>query len=209
MDFDLTGLIFLIFALVMGLTLHEFAHALVGHWLGDRTAHQEGRLSLNPVVHIDPFATLLLPLLLIIAGLPVFAAAKPVPFNPWALKYRKWGAAMVAFAGPLTNLLLAIFFALWLANVAALPDATKVLFDTIIRVNIALFVFNMLPIPPLDGSRIAYAAFPFVRDTFDRLERAGLMIIFLIVLLASPFIAQVIGGAIQLFYGIFVPSIGH
>src|SRR5688500_8719101 len=109
MDFSLTGLVFLLFALIMALTLHEFAHALMGDWLGDRTARQEGRLTLNPIAHIDPFMTVLLPVLLILLKSPViFGAAKPVPFNPWAVRFGKWGAAMVAVAGPAMNFLLAI-----------------------------------------------------------------------------------------------------
>src|SRR3954463_12463752 len=99
-------------ALVLALTLHEFAHALMSHYLGDTTAKDRGRLTLNPLAHIDPFATLALPLILILLHSPVvFGAAKPVPFNPWAVRWGRWGAALVALAGPLTNLLLACFFA--------------------------------------------------------------------------------------------------
>ena len=108
-------LLFLIISLILAVTLHEFCHALVGHWLGDPTAQQRGRLTLNPLAHIDPFTTLALPILLILTHSPVvFGAARPVPFNPWALRYGRLGAAMVAAAGPLTNLGLGIFFALWL-----------------------------------------------------------------------------------------------
>src|SRR5689334_16799120 len=96
-------------ALVLALTLHEFAHAWMGHQLGDTTARDQGRLTLNPLAHIDPFATLALPLLLMLLHAPVFAAAKPVPFNPWAVRGGRWGAAMVALAGPFTNLMLAAF----------------------------------------------------------------------------------------------------
>src|SRR6185312_46881 len=103
-----------VIALVIGLTLHEFAHAWMGHYLGDRTAQDQGRLTLNPLAHIDPLATLALPLLLILIHSPVvFAAAKPVPFNPWAVRGGRWGAALVGAAGPLTNLLIALFFSLW------------------------------------------------------------------------------------------------
>src|SRR5438309_9524460 len=97
-------LIFLLVALLLGLVLHEFMHGYVSYLLGDDTAKRQGRLTLDPRAHIDPFTTLLLPLLLILLHLPVFAAARPVPFNPWAVKYGRWGAAMVAAAGPLTNL---------------------------------------------------------------------------------------------------------
>src|SRR5476651_866632 len=100
-------------ALIVALTLHEFAHGLMAHYLGDSTAKDQGRLTLNPLAHIDPLATLALPLLLILIGSPVvFAAAKPVPFNPWAVRGGRWGAALVGLAGPATNLLLAVFFAI-------------------------------------------------------------------------------------------------
>ena len=202
MEFNLIGIIFLIFALVMALTLHEFAHAWMSDYLGDRTARQEGRLSINPLVHIDPFMTLLLPATLILLHSPViFGAAKPVPFNPWAVRYGKWGAAMVAAAGPAMNLLLAVFFALWLRFLPVSVEFIP-LFITIISINIALMVFNLIPLPPLDGSRIVYAAVPPIRDLFDRLERSGLLIVFAILLLAGPlfipFISALVGAILHL-----------
>src|SRR5690348_6727574 len=109
------SLVFLIIALILSLTLHEFMHAWMSHYLGDTTAERSGRLTLNPLAHIDPFMTLLLPVALILAHSPVvFGAARPVPFNPWNVRFGKWGSALVALAGPLTNLFLGIFFALWL-----------------------------------------------------------------------------------------------
>ena len=165
-------------ALILGLTLHEFAHALMGHYLGDTTAQEAGRLSINPLVHIDPLTTLALPLLLILAGSPVvFAAAKPVPFNPWQVRYGRWGAALVAIAGPLTNLVLAIIFGLYLRFAPIGPNVGQ-FFYTIVVTNVALFVFNLIPFPPLDGSRVLYAASPIqVREVMDRIESAGFMAI--------------------------------
>jgi Zn-dependent protease len=186
MNYDILGLIGVLGGLVLGLALHEFAHALMGHYLGDTTAKDQGRLTINPFAHIDPFSTLLLPLFLILAGLPVFAAAKPVPFNPWALRGGKWGAAAVAAAGPFTNLAIALFCAIWLHLVAGGSPVAFVLLGSIISVNVGLFVFNLIPIPPLDGSRVLYAAAPAsVREVMDRIEQAGLVVIFGVVLLLS------------------------
>jgi Zn-dependent protease len=186
MSYEMLGLVGTIVGLVLGLVLHEFAHAWMGHYLGDTSAKDQGRLTLNPMAHIDPFATLLLPLFLIIAGLPVFAAAKPVPFNPWALRGGRWGAAAVAAAGPFTNLIIALICSVWLHLVAGGSPAAFVVLGSIIAVNCGLFIFNLIPIPPLDGSRILYAvAPPGLRQGMDNLERMGLMVIFGLVLLLS------------------------
>ena len=186
MNYDVLGLISTLIGLVLGLALHEFAHALMGHYLGDTTAKDQGRLTLNPLAHIDPFTTLLLPIFLIIAHLPVFAAAKPVPFNPWALRGGRWGAAAVAAAGPFTNLLIALICAFWLHFVAGSSIVAYIVLGSIISVNVGLFVFNLIPLPPLDGSRVLYAvAPPAMRDVMDRIEAAGLMVIFIFVLVMS------------------------
>jgi Zn-dependent protease len=208
MDYDLLGLIGTLVGLILGLALHEFAHALMGHYLGDTTAKDQGRLTLNPLAHIDPFTTLLLPIFLMIAQLPVFAAAKPVPFNPWALRGGRWGAAAVAAAGPFTNLLIALICSVWLHFVATGSPAAFVVLGSIIAVNCGLFVFNLIPLPPLDGSRVLYAvAPPAVREVMDNIERAGLVVIFGMVLLFSytP-IGQVLSQTIQGLTSLFLPS---
>jgi Zn-dependent protease len=201
-------LLYLIFALVLALTLHEFAHALASDWLGDRTARNEGRLSLNPLVHIDPVMTLLLPATLILLHSPVvFGAAKPVPFNPWAVRWGKWGAAIVAVAGPLMNILLAVFFALWLRFVPLEPGVVP-LFISLISVNIGFAVFNMIPIPPLDGSRVLYAVAPAgLRDIMDRIEQAGVVVIFGLLLLAGPIIMPLISAVTGAIMRLLVPGL--
>lgn len=193
-------------ALLFALTLHEFAHAWVGHSLGDRTAADQGRLSLNPLAHIDPFLTLALPLLLIIAGSPfVFAAAKPVPFNPWALRGGKWGAALVAVAGPLTNLALAGFFAIWY-QLVPLSNISAMFFQMAIIINISLFVFNMIPFPPLDGSRLLYAVAPEgLRDVMDRIERAGFVFLLLIMFVGYRFISGYVASITTFIINVLVP----
>lgn len=203
----LESLIFYLPALVLAVTLHEFAHAWAGHMLGDTTASSRGRLSLNPAAHIDPFATLLLPLMLILIGSPViFGAAKPVPFNPWAVRYGKWGAVMVALAGPATNLLLAALFALWL-NLVPLGGWAVTFALTMVTVNAAFFVFNMIPFPPLDGSRLLYAVAPIgLRDVMDQIERTGLVAVFVLLLLAGPIISPFVGQMVGVIVGILLPG---
>ena len=186
MNYDLLALVSQVVGLILGLVLHEFAHALMGHYLGDTTAKDQGRLTLNPLSHIDPFSTLMLPLFLLIAHLPVFAAAKPVPFNPWAVRGGRRGAAAVAAAGPITNIIIAIVCSIWLNLVAAHSLVAFIVLGSIIKVNVGLFIFNLLPIPPLDGSRVLYAFSPAgLRELMDRIEGGGLMVIFLLVLLLS------------------------
>lgn len=196
-------------ALVLALTLHEFAHALMGLYLGDTTAKDRGRLTLNPLAHIDPIATLALPLLLILVHSPiVFAAAKPVPFNPWAVRGGRWGAALVAVAGPFTNLILAIFFAIW-ARVLPLNDVSATFFGALIVVNVGLFVFNMIPFPPLDGSRLLYAVAPEgLRDVMDRIERAGFVVLMAVMLVGYQFIAPIVGTVIIAIVRLLIPSSG-
>src|SRR5687768_7485872 len=118
---DITYILVVLGVILISMTLHEAMHAFVGYWLGDDTAKLEGRLTLNPIKHIDPFLTIVLPLTLAIIGAPIFGGAKPVPFNPARVRYDEWGAALIAIAGPLTNLLIAfIAFGVWV--VAGLPE---------------------------------------------------------------------------------------
>jgi Zn-dependent protease len=206
---DPAGLFAKLLALLVGLVLHEFMHGYVAHRLGDNTAQAEGRLTLNPAAHIDPFATLFLPLALILIGSPiVFAAAKPVPFNPWMLKGGRWGAALVAAAGPLTNLVIAILAGIALQFFTASPVLGTILFDMILT-NVGLFIFNLIPFPPLDGSRILYAVVPAnVREGMDRIERGGLagIGIFLLVLYVTP-LGSFVNGLIISVVRILIPNI--
>ena len=201
--------------ILISMTLHEAMHGFVAYWLGDDTAKQQGRLTLNPIKHIDPFLTILLPLVLAAAGAPIFGGAKPVPFNPDRVRYDEWGAALVALAGPLTNLLLAFvtfgIAALLGFNVAGFHYSTVVemILTYGVLVNLGFFVFNMIPIPPLDGSRVLYALAPdFVRRGMEFIEQYGLIFIFAIVLLGSSVIGMimqtVIVALLDLFSKIFI-----
>lgn len=189
-------IVYLVGALIIALTLHEFAHALMADWLGDSTARALGRLTVNPIAHIDPFMTVLLPVMLILSGSPiVFGAAKPVPFNPHAVRYGKWGAALVALAGPTTNFILAIFFAAW---IRLFHLGTGGFLAEVVVINIVLGIFNLIPFPPLDGSRVLYAAAPYpVREVMDRIERAGMIAIVVLIVVIFPFIRPWVVGAVE------------
>jgi Zn-dependent protease len=194
MGIDFVYIAIVIIVILLSMTLHEAMHGFMAYWLGDDTAEREGRLTLNPIKHIDPFLTILLPVMLALIGAPVFGGAKPVPFNPARLKYDEWGAALVALAGPMTNFIIAFLlfasYALFHINEATI--AGKFLTIGVI-VNLGFFVFNMIPIPPLDGSRVLYALAPeFVRRGMETIERYGLIFIFAIVLIASPLLGKFI-----------------
>ena len=209
MGIDVVHLITVLGIILVSMTLHEAMHAFMSYWLGDDTAKVQGRLTLNPLKHIDPFMTILLPLLLAIAGGPIFGGAKPVPFNPHRVKYDEWGAALVALAGPLTNFIIAflLFGIMAVFNLSPLEGVGSVMMLAI-AVNLGFFVFNMLPIPPLDGSRVLYALAPeFVRRGMEMIEQFGIILVFAIVLLSGGMIGQIMGTGIdailQLFIAIF------
>jgi Zn-dependent protease len=181
--------------LVLSISTHEAMHAFTGHWLGDSTAHEEGRITLNPLKHVDLLTTIALPLLLVIAGYPPFFAAKPVPFNPNRVRYEEFGVALVGVAGPLTNLALACVAALIL-RIFNLGDAPGLLIDGLylmVYVNVGLFAFNMIPFPPLDGSRVLYAFAPDpLRDIMAKIESFGFTAIIIFMLVLFQFVSPIV-----------------
>ena len=192
----------MIVALILSVILHEMAHGYAANWLGDPTARLAGRLSANPLVHLDPMMSIILPGILIATGSPIlFGAAKPVPYNPYNLRNQKWGEAIVAVAGPLANLGIAVVFGviIRLADVLNLSQTFVTLAFSIVTLNIFLAFFNLVPIPPLDGSKIfprllprslamKYEAF---RRYFEQNTALGflLVIIFFLVFLSGPLYA--------------------
>jgi Zn-dependent protease len=189
----------LILALIISVIIHEMAHAYAANALGDPTARLQGRLSPNPLVHIDPMMSVILPAILILSGSSfVFGAAKPVPYNPYNFTNQKWGEAIVAFAGPLSNFALAGIFALLIqfSEILSLSETFVFLAFQIVALNIFLAIFNLVPIPPLDGSKIFPKFLPFALqmkyENFRRfLEQNialafGLVIILFIVVLGGP-----------------------
>lgn len=212
---DIGYIAIVIGVILVSMTLHEAMHAFVGYWLGDDTAKRQGRLTLNPIKHIDPFLTILLPVMLaIIPGAPIFGGARPVPFNPDRVRGGEWGAALIALAGPLTNLLIA-FIIFGVGAVSGIITAEGIqatlmgqIILTGVYVNIGFFIFNMLPIPPLDGSRVIYALAPeFIRRGMEAIERMGILVVFVLVMIAGSVIGSLLSGAIfgiwELFTAIF------
>lgn len=209
MTFDIAYIALVIVVVLLSMTLHEAMHAYTSYWLGDDTAKAQGRLTLNPFAHIDPFLTLGLPVMLAILGLPIFGGAKPVPFNPMRVRYEEFGAALVGVAGPLTNLVIA-FFLFGIYALTGTPDGFwgEALVVGVL-VNLGFFIFNMLPIPPLDGSRLLYALAPDgARRFMEAIERQGVLLVFAAVLLFSSQIGQFIVGARTAILGIFTAIFG-
>lgn len=196
--------IVIIVALIISIILHEMAHGFAANALGDPTARLQGRLSPNPLVHIDLFGSIIIPALLFFsqAGI-LFGWAKPVPYNPYNLRNQKWGEALVALAGPASNVLLALIFALLIRAADVLPVSTSFLQIAfyIVHINVLLALFNMLPIPPLDGSKILAAVLPYkaqmgYRRFIAAYEQYGIFAMFafifiFIYLFSDPFFAFV------------------
>lgn len=187
-----------VLVLVMCVVVHEISHGYAALLLGDKTAKYAGRLTLNPLKHIDLWGSIILPIILaLLPGGLVFGYAKPVPVNPYNLRNRRYGEAIVAFAGPLSNIFLAVFFALLLRFGLQSGLSLPVEFvGKLILINIVLAVFNMVPVPPLDGSKVLFGLLGTRGEGFRRhMERFGLIyiIIFIFFLwdLVSPLIIKI------------------
>jgi len=178
--------------LFISISLHEMMHAYIALRLGDDLAHSRGRISLNPLKHIDPILSIAMPAVLLLLGLPPILAAKPVPINTSRISGGEMGLAAVGIAGPLTNLVLATVAAAILTSFGASGFIGDVL-GMMVSLNIGLFVFNMMPIPPLDGSRLLYAFAPeSVQSVMRRFESFGITGLILILVLLYPVISPVL-----------------
>ena len=178
---DIGGSIITLVIILFSMVLHELAHGVVAYWLGDTTAKDDGRLTLNPLKHLDPYMSVILPMILFFMKAPVFGGAKPVPVNSNNLKGKEWGMALVALAGPLMNFLLAFigFLVYRFGGMSTIASQ----FTTI---NLGFMIFNLLPIPPLDGSRILYAISPDgVRDFLRATEGIGVIVVYVLILVAG------------------------
>lgn len=198
MEYFLTIIVTLVIVLI-SMILHELAHGVAAYVLGDDTAKREGRLTLNPIKHLDPVLSFALPLVLFLTGGPIFGGAKPVPVNSRNLKYGVWGMALVAIAGPFMNLLLAFgvfllgFFAGWFGG-----GVWGMILIDFISINLGFMVFNLLPIPPLDGSRVLYAIAPDpVREFMEKIEPFGIFVVMMLVVFVPSFVSMIMGGAMD------------
>ena len=178
-------------ALIYSIIIHEYAHGWMADRLGDPTAKHSGRLTLNPMPHIDLMGSIFLPLLLIISNSGfIIGWAKPVPFNPYNLRDQKYGPLKIALAGPAANLIIALFFGVFLKLFPAISESLNLpvenliifiqLIKFIIQLNLLLMIFNLLPIPPLDGSKVLLTFLPDrYKEAFYNFERFGIIILFL------------------------------
>ena len=190
------------------MTVHEMAHALTADWYGDPTARRLGRISLNPAVHVDPVGTIMLPLLGLLAGGFVFGWAKPVPVNPANLKNHRRDFLVIAAAGPASNILMAIVASQLLGLVPGglgasegVPGVLATFGFAMVQLNLLLAVFNMLPVPPLDGGNVLAGVLPeAIAASYDRLVRPYGFVI-LIVLMATGWLYRLIGPPLSFLMG--------
>lgn len=197
-------LIFSFIILIFSVVIHEVSHGVAALWQGDPTAKLAGRLTLNPLKHVDPIGSVVVPIIcMLLPGNLMLGWAKPVPFNPYNLKNKRFGEAIVAIAGPLSNIAIATILGLILRfHGVGLLEHTQTLLVMAVYTNIALAVFNMVPLPPLDGSKVLYALFPMkTAELFRKIEGYGfiftLIFIFAFVEIINPvisFIFKVIVG---------------
>jgi Zn-dependent protease len=203
--------LFIIIILIMSVVIHEVSHGYAALALGDSTAKYQGRLTLNPIAHIDPIGSILVPLLGYFAGGFIIGWAKPVPFNPYNLRSIRGlpaqaGEALVAVAGPASNLILASVFAIIIRVVLAygiMNQAFLSLASYIVVINITLAIFNLIPIPPLDGSKILFAILPLkFQNLRANIERYGMILVFIFIFVLWPIVSPFIGFLFRLFTGV-------
>tara|TARA_Y100000758_G_scaffold152351_1_gene108142 strand:- start:1675 stop:2310 length:636 start_codon:yes stop_codon:yes gene_type:complete len=205
---DIGQSLIILAVLLFSLTVHEMAHALTADWYGDPTARRLGRISLNPAVHVDPVGTIMLPLLGLLAGGFVFGWAKPVPVNPANLKNHRRDFLVIAAAGPASNILMAIVASQLLGLVPGglgasegVPGVLATFGFAMVQLNLLLAVFNMLPVPPLDGGNVLAGVLPeAIAASYDRLVRPYGFVI-LIVLMATGWLYRLIGPPLSFLMG--------
>ncbi|KKP88164.1 hypothetical protein A2456_00465 [Candidatus Nomurabacteria bacterium RIFOXYC2_FULL_36_19] len=203
---DATNMIFYIAILVMSIVIHEVAHGFMAEYFGDKTARFAGRLTLNPIKHLDLFGSIILPIVLVVSQSPFLLGwAKPVPYNPDNLSNRKWGTMWVAVAGVLANFSLALIFGIIIRFTydMALPSGFYFITSVIVVINLALGIFNLIPIPPLDGSKILFSLLPESATNFiNTYEQYSLVILLVFIVFFSNSLSPILGSLFKLFTGL-------
>ena len=211
---NLLSVFIILIIVLVSVILHELMHGVVAYFLGDKTAKYAGRLTLNPIKHIDPYMSIMVPVLLYMMGAPVFGAAKPVPVDHRNLKWHEWGMALVAIAGPLTNLVLA-FIAFVIGHFTGLlygsgGELPMFIMSEFVFVNIGFTIFNIIPIPPLDGSRVLYAIAPDgARKFLASMEHYGIIIIYMLILLLGPVFSNIMANGMNGILNFFYMLVGR
>jgi Zn-dependent protease len=228
---EIVLVVFYVIILLYSVIIHEVAHGVAALWLGDLTAKYAGRITANPLKHIDPWMTIAMPILMLLmtGGKFAFGGAKPVPYNPYNLKNQKWGPALVALAGPGSNIIIAVVFAI-LARFIAIPVAAKVdiisnfnnwgqvatvisgsfgsvLYELAVIVifwNVLLAFFNLIPIPPLDGSKLLFSVIPIKMETMAIFEQFGFVFLLIVIIFFSGPLGFFLNLMLNLFLGITV-----
>ncbi|MES2213978.1 MAG: site-2 protease family protein [Patescibacteria group bacterium] len=198
--------VFQIAILIMSVVIHEVSHGYMANYLGDPTAKLQGRLTLNPLKHLDPVGSFLVPAVAYFTGGFIFGWAKPVPYNPYNLKPGRWPEALVALAGPASNLFVAIVFGSFLRFSLSHGIGNQGFVDItamIVLVNLVLMVFNLVPLPPLDGSKLLFALFPEkMYEMRGFFERYGFILVLLFIFYAWGFVSPVVGHLFRLLTGL-------
>lgn len=203
---DATNAVFYIVILIMSIVIHEVSHGFMAEYFGDDTARDAGRLTLNPIQHIDLFGSIFLPTILVLSHSPfLFGWAKPVPYNPNNLSNRKWGTIAVAAAGVFANFVIAILFGIIIRLTfnMALSPGFYVITSAIVIVNLALAIFNLVPIPPLDGSKILFSFLPeSMSSKIFLYEQYSLILLLIFIVFFSDYIYPILAFLFHLITGL-------
>lgn len=201
-----TDIVFYILILLFSIVIHEVSHGYMAEYFGDDTARKAGRLTMNPLKHIDPFGSVLLPAILILTRAPFFFGwAKPVPYDPNNLRNLRWGSFWVAAAGVLSNIFIAILFGLIirLSLPMDLPASFYFITTSIVLINLALALFNLMPIPPLDGSKILFSLLPAsAQPVIEFLEQYALILLLLFIIFFADYLYPILVLLYQLITGL-------